>query len=219
MAVTESLGSKELSVAGTAVNLTVGSVTGECGVQGAMALSAVEALLMPHCSLGQLLFSSKHSSTATGATLALGSHDRSSIGIVEGALGRDLFLANIGRRMQLSIFVLISTIHSIDMYLRQTISLEETSTTTESVTVGSPLLAIASTAVDIPVRSIATNDRVQLLCAILALVALAMPLTTLGQDLLGREHNTTATRATLSGSGLDDGCIDDSHQWGTTSVK
>lgn len=53
MAVAEALGAEVLGVARTAVDLLVGSVTGYHGVQRAMALAAVEALLVPHLSQTQ----------------------------------------------------------------------------------------------------------------------------------------------------------------------
>lgn len=40
-----------------------------------MALVAVEAFLVPHGALGQLLFSGEHSATATWATFAISSLD------------------------------------------------------------------------------------------------------------------------------------------------
>lgn len=48
----ESLGSKQLSVAGTAVNLLVRSIAGQHRIQRPVALVTVEALLVPHGTLG-----------------------------------------------------------------------------------------------------------------------------------------------------------------------
>lgn len=73
-----------------------------------------------------------------------------------------------------------------------------------------PLLAVASLAVDVLVRAITSDDRVQGLVAVFALEALAMPLATLGQNLLGSEHYTTAAGATLARGSLDLGSVDDS---------
>lgn len=48
----ESLGSKQLAVAGTAVDLLVRSIAGQHRIQRPMALVTVEALLVPHGALG-----------------------------------------------------------------------------------------------------------------------------------------------------------------------
>lgn len=93
MSVSESLGPEELSIAGSAMDLTVGSVASQGGVQRTMALGAVEALLVPHGSLGQLLLSGEHSATASWAALSLCGHNGGRIGVVEGPLSRDLVLA------------------------------------------------------------------------------------------------------------------------------
>lgn len=46
----EALGAEQLAVAGPAVDLAVGAVAGQDRVEGAVALGAVEALLVPHLS-------------------------------------------------------------------------------------------------------------------------------------------------------------------------
>lgn len=69
------------------------------------------------------------------------------------------------------------------------------------------LLAVAGLAVNIAIGSIASNNRIQSLVAVLALEALAMPLSTLGEDLFGGEDYTTATGTALARRGLDDGGI------------
>lgn len=63
----------------------------------------------------------------------------------------------------------------------------------------SPVLAVAGLAVDIIIRTIASDDRVQRLGAVMALVALAMPFTTLREDHFGSEDYTTAAWTTVSG--------------------
>lgn len=93
VAVAESLGSEQLSVARTAMDLAIWSIASLSGVQRAMALGAVEALLVPHRSLGQLLLGRKHGASATRAALTLGSHNRGRVRIVEWSFRRDLILA------------------------------------------------------------------------------------------------------------------------------
>lgn len=70
------------------------------------------------------------------------------------------------------------------------------------------LLAVAGLAVHVSVGSVAGDDGVEGLVAVLALEALAMPLATLGKDLLGGEDYSTATRAPLAGRSLDDRGVD-----------
>lgn len=48
MSKSEALGAEQLAVAGPAVDLLVGAVAGQHGVQWAVALGAVEAFLVPH---------------------------------------------------------------------------------------------------------------------------------------------------------------------------
>lgn len=55
MAVAESLGAEQLAVAGSAVDLLVGAIAGQHRVQRTMALSAVEALFVPHLNKTYLL--------------------------------------------------------------------------------------------------------------------------------------------------------------------
>jgi len=92
MAVTESLGSEKLAVAGSAVDLTVRAIAGQHRVKWTMAFRAVEALLVPHRSLGELLLSSKHHASTAGTSLARRSLDGSRIGVVEGSVLRNLIL-------------------------------------------------------------------------------------------------------------------------------
>lgn len=86
VAVTESLGSEKLAVAGSAVDLTVRAIAGQHRVKWTMAFSAVKALLVPHRSLGELLLSSKYHASAAGTSLARRSLDGSRIGVVEGSV-------------------------------------------------------------------------------------------------------------------------------------
>lgn len=82
-----------------------------------------------------------------------------------------------------------------------------------------PFLAVAGPAVYIAIRAVAADDRVELFGAIVALVALAMPLATLRQDLLSGVNYTTAARTTFSGPGLDDRRVNDGHQWSHASAR
>lgn len=77
----------------------------------------------------------------------------------------------------------------------------------------SPLLPVARLAVDVPVRTVAGDDRVQGLGAVMTLVALPVPLTTLGEHLLSGEDDTTAARAPLAGRGLDYCGVDHGGAW------
>lgn len=178
MSVAEALGTEELAVAGAAMDLAVGSVAGQHGVQRAVTVGAVVALLVPHLALGQLLLGSEHGATAPGAALALAGLDRGGVRIVEWPVGANLILG-------------------------QAISLQEAGAASESIAVGTPLLAVAGAAVDVAIGSIAGVDRVQGLVAVLAVEALLVPLATLRQLLLGGIDDATATRATLTGTGLD----------------
>lgn len=90
VAVAESLGPEELSVARTAMDLLVGPITRQRRVQWTLALRAAEALLVPHRSLGQLLFGGEHGATATWASLAGRRLDRRRVRIVEWLRVREL---------------------------------------------------------------------------------------------------------------------------------
>jgi len=178
MAVAEALGSEELSVAGTAVDVAIGSIAGQNRVQWPVAVGAVVAFLVPHLALGQLLLGGEHGSSASGASLALTSLDRRRVRVVEGPVGADLILG-------------------------QAIRLQEARAAGESIAVGSPLLAVAGAAVDILIGTIAGIDRVQRLVAVLAVEALLVPLPALGELLLGGVDHATASGATLTRTGLD----------------
>lgn len=129
------------------------------------------------------MLSSKHHSTASWASLAFRRFDASGVWVVVWTVGGDLFLS-------------------------QAVSLKETRAAGESVTMGSPLLAVAGLAVHVVVRAVAGDDRIEGLGAVAAFEALAMPFATLGQDLFRGVYHATATWATLTGCGLDDGGID-----------
>lgn len=92
---------------------------------------------------------------------------------------------------------------------RQAVGLQETGTARKTVTVRTPILAVARFAVDILVGTIAGDYRVQRLGAIVTLEAFAMPFATLGQHLLGGKDDAAATRTTLTGRCLNLGRIDD----------
>lgn len=61
-----------------------------------------------------------------------------------------------------------------------------------------PTLSIARLTVDILIRSIAGDNRIQCLCAVVALVTLSMPITSLGDDQLCGKDHATASRAARS---------------------
>lgn len=93
--------------------------------------------------------------------------------------------------------------YSINSHLRQTVGLQEAGAARKAVAVRAPVLAVARLAVHVLVGPIARDNRVQRLCAVFALVALAMPLASLGQHLLGGVHDAAAARTTLAGWRLD----------------
>lgn len=101
---------------------------------------------------------------------------------------------------------------------RESVGLEESRATRESVSVRSPFLPVAGLAVDVPVRAVAGDDRVQGLGAVMALVALPVPLTALGQYLLGGEDDAAAARATLAWWSLDHGGVDHGGAWSCIAV-
>lgn len=92
---------------------------------------------------------------------------------------------------------------------RESISLEESRAAGKTVAVGSPLLAVAGLAVDVPVRAVAGYDRVEGLGAVPALEALPVPLAALGQHLLRGEDDPAAAGAALARRCLDRGSVDD----------
>lgn len=96
VAVAEALGSEQLSVARAAVDLAVRPVAGQRRVQRPVALGAVEALLVPHRALGQLLFRGEHGTAAARAALSLGRQDRGRVGVVEWSFRGDLVLTGGG---------------------------------------------------------------------------------------------------------------------------
>lgn len=57
------------------MNFLIGTVAGNHRIQWAMALIAVKAFLVPHGTLGQLLFGGKHGTPATWATFTSRSLD------------------------------------------------------------------------------------------------------------------------------------------------
>lgn len=80
VAVTESFWSEQATVARAAVNFLIRAIAGTHRIQWTMALIAAKAFFVPHGSLGQLLFSSKHGTAATRTTFTLSSFDGCSAG-------------------------------------------------------------------------------------------------------------------------------------------
>lgn len=188
MSETESFRSEKSGVASAAMDFLVGSVTSEGGIQGTMTLGTVETLLVPHSSFGKLLFSSKDHTTAAGTSLARWSFDGSSIGIVERATSRNFFLG-------------------------QPIGLQETTSASKTISMGSPFLAVAGLAVNIAIGTVASIDGVKSLGAVVALEALAMPRTAFGEDFFSSEHHASTTGASLAWRGLDTSGVDDGNFW------
>lgn len=101
--------------------------------------------------------------------------------------------------------------------LRQTISLQESRATRESVSMRTPVLAVARLAVHILVGTVARIDRVQRLRAVVTLEALAMPLATLAQYLLGGKHDAATAGTALTGRRLNLGRVDDARFGGQSA--
>lgn len=178
MSIAKALGAVALAIAGLAVDVAIGTIAGQYRVQGTMTVGAVVAFLVPHLALGQLLLGSKDGATAAWTTLTLGCLDRCGVRIDERTTGTDLILS-------------------------QAIGLQETRAAGKAIAMGSPLLAVAGPAVDITIGTIAGIDRVEGLVTVFAIVALLVPLTTLGELLLGGKDSATAAWATLAGTCLD----------------
>lgn len=92
MAESEAFGPEELSVARAAVDLLVGAIACQHRIQGSVTLGTIEALLVPHGALGELLFRGKYHAAATGATLPSWRLDRGRIRIIIRSTGRNFFL-------------------------------------------------------------------------------------------------------------------------------
>lgn len=83
----------------------------------------------------------------------------------------------------------------------------------------SPFLPVAGLAVDIFVGPVACDDRVESLGAVVALVALPVPFTALGQHLFSSEHHAAATRAALARWRLDRGGVDHGGTRGSIAAR
>lgn len=70
------------------------------------------------------------------------------------------------------------------------------------------LLPVAGLAVDVAVWTIASYDGVQSLVAVVALEALAMPLSAFSKDFLSSEYNSAATRTSFSRWSFDACSVD-----------
>lgn len=204
VAVAESLRSEELGVARAAMDLAVGAVAGQSRVERTMAFGAVEARLVPDGALGQLLLRLEDGAAAARASLALRRLDRSGVPVVERARLSDLVVTASEEQIH------TITNHSGPnerIHLPQAVGLQETRAARESVAMRSPFLAVARLAVDVTVRSIASDDRVERLRAVVTLEALSVPLAALRQHLLGGEHNAATAWAPLTRRRLDLGSI------------
>lgn len=87
--------------------------------------------------------------------------------------------------------------------LRESIGLEESRATCESVSVRSPLFPVTGLAVNIPIRTVAGDDRIQGFGAVMTFVAFPVPLAALGEHLLGGENDAAAAGTTLARRSLD----------------
>lgn len=177
-----------------------------------MALSTIEAFLMPHGSLSQLLFGSENSSAATRTTLASWSLDRSCIVRYEWTIACNFILAekteNFIRLEKISVYF------DISFHLPHSVGLQEAGTTGKAIPMWSPFLAVASLAIDILIGSIASDNRVQSLGTISTFEAFLMPHSSLGQLLFGSKNGSATTRAALTWWGSDYGRINSGGFWG-----
>lgn len=82
----------------------------------------------------------------------------------------------------------------------------------------SPLFAVAGLAVNILVRTVARDDRVQSLGAVFALEALAMPCRAFSEHLFSCKYYATATWTTLAGKCHNTGSINDCSFWSSITV-
>lgn len=75
------------------MDFLVGTVASEHRVKGSVTFGTIETFLVPHCTLGQLLFGGEYHATATGTPFAEWSLDRRSVRVVEWTALGDLVLA------------------------------------------------------------------------------------------------------------------------------
>jgi len=99
--------------------------------------------------------------------------------------------------------IFIKILLDLELDLREPVGLEESRAACESVSVRSPLLPVTGLAVDVPIRSVTGDDRVQSLGAVAALEALPVPLAALGEHLFSCEDHAATAGAALARRGLD----------------
>jgi hypothetical protein len=85
--------------------------------------------------------------------------------------------------------------------------------------VGAPLFAVAGLTIDIAVGSVASDDGVKGLGAVLALETFTMPRSSLGEDLFGGEDYAAATGTTLAGWSLDARGVDNRGLGGGVTIS
>lgn len=166
------MGSPLLTIAGPAVDITIGTIAGIDRVQSLVAVFTIEALLVPFTTLGELLLGGKDSATATGATLT-------------GTSLNPVYLDG-GTHLRCTLIVGIA------------IGLQSTTALSIAIALGSELLGIAALAVDVLVGCLAAQDRVQALLAGTALEALLVPATSTSQHLFGGIDIAATAWATLT---------------------
>lgn len=88
--------------------------------------------------------------------------------------------------------------------LRQSVGLQESRTASKTISMWTKLLSVAGLAVNITIRTIASNNWVQGLVAIMTLETLAMPLSSFSKDFFSSEYNSATTRTTFSWWSFDD---------------
>lgn len=193
------------------MNFLIGTVAGNHRIQWAMALIAVEAFLVPHGTLGQLLFGGKHGTPATWATFTSRSLDGCGASDDEWTVvGGVVFTVDLNQRLEPRSS---QRQRFFNQRLPLSVSLQESRATSKAVAVWAPFLAITGSTVDVLVGTIASNDRVKSLVAVFALEAFAMPFASLGQHLLSGKDSAATAGTTLTGWCFDGSSVSHCGSW------
>lgn len=171
-------------------------------IEWAMTFITVEAFFVPHWSFCKLLLSCKNSSSATRTTSSISRLDGCCAWDDEGTVLCNVILTKFQYKNSNSLKLLTKN-QRIKWITPLGISLEETRTTSKSIAMRTPLLAITSSTVNILVRPITSYDRVQSLFAVIALEAFFMPFSSLGQHHFSSKNGSTTTWTAFTFRSLD----------------
>lgn len=142
------------------MNFLIWTVTCQHWIKWTMTFSTIKAFFMPHCTLGQLLFSSKHNTTASWTTFTWLSLNWSGIYTNKWSARCNIFLA-VNIILMTLIFNRYNWIRLMNhngSHIPHAISLQETRSAGKSISMRTPFLAIASFAIDFLIRSVTCND-------------------------------------------------------------